>query len=72
MSNLNECLHPTNWKCSLRTVRMSAVEKSTKTIVKVREKAIDIKMFSQTIINKRLKDLINNSKTDGTYLSPSF
>ena len=33
-----------------------------KTILNVREKASDIKMFSQTSINKKLKDLTNGKK----------
>ena len=41
---------------------VSSGPKSTKTILKVREKASDVKMFNQAIIDKRLKDLTNNRK----------
>ena len=41
---------------------VSSGRESTKTILKVREKAMDVKMFSQTIIINRLKDLTNNRK----------
>ena len=54
---------------------MSTVDrKAPKPILKVREKASDVKMFSRTIINK---DLTNNRKKayrtiSGSDLSPSF
>ena len=56
-------MHPTN--CNGLTENrqdISSGRENTKNIVKVREKSSDVKMFSQTIINKRLKDLTNNRK----------
>ena len=43
-----------------------------KTIRKVREKASDVKMVGQTIMNKRLKDLTNNRKKALRRYLPSF
>ena len=40
----------------------SSDPESTETILKVREKASDVKMYSQTIINNRLKELTSNRK----------
>ena len=46
----------------VKTFTVNSQNVSTKTILKVRGKASDVKIFSQTSINKILIDLTNNWK----------
>ena len=54
----------------MRSQDVSSGQESTETILKVKEKDSDVKMFSQAIINNRLKDLTNNRKKDYRTLLP--